>query len=107
MRRLGALFLILSSITLPAARAATPTDGSKVGQWKTWVLASGSEIAVPAPPADTSDQTRKELDELRQLQTQRDAIGNTAIQFYNAVPATQRWHDEFVAQVVAAKISAP
>ena len=58
------------------------------------MLASGSEIAVPAPPADNSDQTRKELEELRQLQAQRDAVGNTAIQFYNAVPATQRWHDE-------------
>src|SRR5205823_4760722 len=60
---------------------------------------------VPAPPADNSDQTKKELDELRQLQAQRDAIGNTAIQYYNAVPATQRWHEELVAQGVVAKLS--
>jgi membrane-associated phospholipid phosphatase len=100
-----AMTLLCSSITLPVARAAAPTDGAKVAHWKTWVLASGSEIAVPAPPADNSDQTRKELDELRQLQAQRDAMGNTAIQFYNAVPATQRWHEELMAQGVAAKLN--
>ena len=68
-------------------------DGAKVGQWKTWVLASGAEIPVPAPPAETSDQTKAELTELRQLQKERSPIANTAIQYYNAVPATQRWHD--------------
>ena len=99
-----AMTLLCSSIPLPVARAAAPTDGAKVAHWKTWVLASGSEIAVPAPPADNSDQTRKELEELRQLQAQRDAMGNTAIQFYNAVPATQRWHDELMAQWAAAKV---
>src|SRR5262249_47937817 len=86
---MSALLVCSASLTY----ATTPVDGAKVGHWKTWVLASGSEIAVPAPPADTSDQTKKELDELRQLQTQRDAISNTAVQFYNAVPASQRWHE--------------
>jgi membrane-associated phospholipid phosphatase len=94
------------SALVSAGWAAAPTDGAKVGQWKTWVLASGREIAVPAPPADNSDQTKKELEELRQLQVQRDDIGNTAIQFYNAVPATQRWHEELVAQWTASKLNA-
>ena len=65
----------------------------QVGQWKTWVLASSNDIQVPAPPADTSDQTTAELAELRQLQKQRSPSANTAIQYYHAVPATQRWHD--------------
>src|SRR5438034_10424022 len=86
------LLLVMSLASLPCALAAAP-DGAKVGQWKTWVLASGSEIAVPAPPADTSDQTKKELDELRQLQAQRSETTDTAVQYYFAVPATQRWHD--------------
>src|SRR5437899_3156993 len=94
------------SALVSAGWAAAPIDGAKVGQWKTWVLASGSEIAVPAPPADNSDQTKKELEELRQLQGQRDDIGNTAIQFYNAQPATQRWHEELVAQWMASKLNA-
>jgi hypothetical protein len=28
-----------------------------------------------------------------QLQKERSPSANTAIQYYNAVPATQRWHD--------------
>src|SRR5262245_10806271 len=69
------------------------SGGPKVGQWKTWVLASPSEIQVPAPQAQSSEQTKSELAELRQLQKERTPSTNTAIQFYNAVPATQRWHD--------------
>src|SRR4029079_7261476 len=68
-------------------------QGAVVGHWKTWVLASPTEIAVPAPPADSSDQTKKELDELRQLQAQRSEVSDTAVQYYFGVPATQRWHD--------------
>ena len=37
--------------------------------------------------------TKAELAELRQLQQERSPSANTAIQYYNAVPATQRWHD--------------
>src|SRR5262245_35173602 len=69
------------------------SSGPKVGQWKTWVLASGNEIQVPAPPAETSELTITELAELRQLQKERSPSANTAIQYYSAVPATQRWHD--------------
>jgi hypothetical protein len=83
---------LLGVMALPA-RGERAGDGPKVGQWKTWVLASGTDISVPAPPADTSDQTRAELAELRQLHKERSPITNTAIQYYNAVPATQRWHD--------------
>ena len=84
--------LAILTMVLPA-RSEVVSDGAKVGQWKTWVLASGTEIQVPAPPAETSDQAKAELAELRQLQKERSPITNTAIQYYNAVPATQRWHD--------------
>jgi membrane-associated phospholipid phosphatase len=57
------------------------------------VIASGSEIAVPAPPADNSDQTKAELDQLRQLQALRSLILSRVIDFWNAGPATQRWTD--------------
>jgi hypothetical protein len=78
---------------LPATAHSTKGDSQQIGTWKTFVLASGSEIAVPAPPADNSDQTKAELVELQQMQQERTAIATTAIQYYNAVPATQRWHD--------------
>src|SRR5207245_7977074 len=92
MRLVVMTLALLGVVALPAS-GEVASDGPKVGQWKTWVLTSGTEIQVPAPPAETSDQTKAELAELRQLQQERSPITNTAIQYYNAVPATQRWHD--------------
>src|SRR5215216_1299326 len=92
MRFIVMTLALLGVMALPAS-SEVDSGGPKVGQWKTWVLASGTEIPVPAPPAETSDQTTAELAELRQLQKERSPITNTAIQYYNAVPATQRWHD--------------
>jgi membrane-associated phospholipid phosphatase len=91
--RLIVITLALLGVMALSASSEVDSGGPKVGQWKTWVLASGTEIPVPAPPADTSDQTKMELAELRQLQQERSPMANTAIQYYNAVPATQRWHD--------------
>jgi membrane-associated phospholipid phosphatase len=87
------MLMVFLGVMAPPARSEVVSGGPKVGQWKTWVLATGNEIQVPAPPAETSDQTKAELAELRQLQKERSPITNTAIQYYNAVPATQRWHD--------------
>src|SRR5499426_4559120 len=92
MRLIVMTLALLGVMVLPAS-AEVVSGGPKVGQWQTWVLASGTEIQVPAPPAETSDQTKMELSELRQLQQERSPSANTAIQYYNAVPATQRWHD--------------
>jgi type IV secretory pathway TrbL component len=82
--------LALLGVMAPPASSEVVSGGAKVGQWKTWVLAAGTEIQVPAPPAETADQTTAELAELRQLQQERSPMANTAIQYYNAVPATQR-----------------
>jgi membrane-associated phospholipid phosphatase len=89
------VLMTLSLLGVMALRASgdVVSDGPKVGQWKTWVLAASTEIPVPAPPAETADQTKAELAELRQLQQERTPVANTAIQYYNAVPVTQRWHD--------------
>jgi membrane-associated phospholipid phosphatase len=87
-----AMTLALGVMVLPASGDVV-SGGPKVGQWKTWVLSSGNEIQVPAPPAETSDQTNAELAELRRLQTKRSPSANTAIHYYNAGPATQRWND--------------
>ncbi|MGH8066728.1 MAG: phosphatase PAP2 family protein [Candidatus Entotheonellia bacterium] len=85
--------LALLGVMVPPASGEVVSGGPKVDQWKTWVLVAGTELQVPAPPADTSDQTKAELAELRQLQKARSPSANTAIQYYNTVPATQRWHD--------------
>jgi membrane-associated phospholipid phosphatase len=74
-----------------STNASSADAGPLVGRWKTWVLASGSELRPAAPPADRSAQTAAELAELRQLQAQRSATTNTIIQYWNSGPATQRW----------------
>jgi hypothetical protein len=85
-----ALATLVAAAPFPAA-GQTPEEGPKVGGWKTWILSSGSEISVPAPPADDSEQTKAELAELRQLQTLRSPIGDRVIQFWNSGPATLPW----------------
>ncbi len=87
---------LAASCTSHAFAAAGPTSqsgGAQVGNWKTYVLGAGSDIAVPAPAADNSDQTKAELNELRELQTLRSPTTNQVIAFWNTVPATQRWTD--------------
>jgi hypothetical protein len=99
------MLLVFLGVMAPPASSEVVSGGPTVGQWKTWVLAAGTEIQVPAPPAETSDQTTAELAELRQLQQERSPMANTAIQYYNAVPATQRWHDLALALARAEKQS--
>jgi membrane-associated phospholipid phosphatase len=97
LRRYVVIILAIAALLglrpLPATAHGTKDDSQQVGKWKTFVLSSGSEIAVPPPPAENSDQTKAELAELQQMQKERTAIANIAIQYYNAAPVTQRWHD--------------
>jgi hypothetical protein len=89
---LGFTSLLLAlAVSAGPAFAETAEEGTKVGQWKTWVLTSGSEIAVPAPPAADSDQTKAELAELRQLQALRSPTLDQVIAYWNTGPATARW----------------
>src|SRR6266496_4121177 len=81
---------LFGSLAIPAT-ADDAGGGAQVGGWKTWVLASSTEIQPPPPPADSCDQTAAELAELRRLQSQRDSVTNTTIHYYNSVPAMQRW----------------
>lgn len=80
-------------------------QGARIGQWRTWVLATGSELRPPAPPADSSAQTAAELAELRQLQAQRTDVTNTAIQYWNSGPVTQRWTEMTLSLIARDKVN--
>jgi membrane-associated phospholipid phosphatase len=56
------------------------------GTWKTWLLASGSQRAVPAPPDSAS-----EIDQVRAMAGQRDAATLDRIAYWDAGPAPYRW----------------
>jgi hypothetical protein len=78
-----------------AGQPVQAQEGAKVGNWKTWHVTSPDEITVPAPPSDTSDQTKTELNELRTLQARRlDSPALTALaNSWNGIAAVQRWTD--------------
>jgi membrane-associated phospholipid phosphatase len=62
------------------------------GQWRTWVLATGSELRPSAPPAAGSVQAVQELDEIVRLQSTRPAAADSVVRYWNVLP-TQRWHE--------------
>lgn len=90
--------LALLSVAFHQARAqtssATPQTSfgllePQAGTWKTWVLASGSQLRLPPPPDDAA--TRAEIDELRALGDRRDAVARDRIAFWGAGAPPYRW----------------
>ena len=61
------------------------------GEWRTWVLPSGSAVRPPAPPSDQSTQTKQELDEILRRQSVRTAATDSLVRFWDTLP-TARWH---------------
>jgi PAP2 superfamily protein len=60
------------------------------GRWKTWVLASGSQLRLPPPPNQTA--TAAELQELRALVPRRDAAARDRIGFWDTGTPGYRWN---------------
>src|SRR6267378_32151 len=58
------------------------------GSWKTWVLASGSDLRLPPPPSRAA--TQRELETLESLVNQRDVATRDRIKFWDA-GAAYRW----------------
>lgn len=61
----------------------------QAGQWKTWVLASASEVRAPAPPDRAA--TDAELKELKALASQRDDAARNKIAYWDAGSPSYRW----------------
>ena len=61
----------------------------RAGQWPTWALASGGQVAVAAPPG--AAETAAELALVRELVAQRDAETRAVIQFWDAGSPSYRW----------------
>ncbi len=63
----------------------------RAGTWKTWVLSSPSQIAVPAPPeGSAADAERKEL---KDLAGRRTPEVEEAVAHWGQEPATKPWTD--------------
>jgi membrane-associated phospholipid phosphatase len=84
---LALLGLAYAAATQPGKDMVEP----KAGTWKTWVLASGSELRLPPPPDATA--TRAELAELKSLAAQRDAGALDRIQYWDFWSPAYRWNE--------------
>ena len=71
----------------------TPTEtgiaaDSRAGEWRTWVIANGSSVRPPAPPANNA----VEIAEIIAMQETVTPAENAMIQRWNTLP-TSVWHE--------------
>ena len=79
--------IVLAACTLPLVAQAQVEP--QAGNWKTWVIASGSEFRVPPPPGTAA--TQNELDWLQEFSAQTDPRIPEIVRFWNAGPPSYRW----------------
>lgn len=86
---------LLTCLCLAALTASTISASSSVharaADRATWLLASPDVYRLPAPPAEDSVKTRKELRELRRLQDGRTKSQRRQVRFWNGGPVTAPW----------------
>jgi membrane-associated phospholipid phosphatase len=73
------------------AAAAFAQPGPAPGQWKTWVIASGADHAVPPPPG--LEETRAEIDWLQSAAADPDPRILEQLRFWDSGPPSYRWMD--------------
>ena len=98
LMRISGFFLLMSGLCLAQVE---PT----AGQWKTWVISSGSALRLPAPPA--ADATASELLQVRQGLGTRDQATLNQIRFWDAGSPGYRWMQVAVQSVIAAGLPTP
>src|SRR5262245_60584515 len=77
----------------------------KAGTWKTWVLASGSELRLPAPP--NAAATKAELAEMKGMTAQRDAAALERIRYWDFWSPVHRWNEMLTDTRVAQNLGGP
>jgi len=77
----------------------------KAGTWKTWVLVSGSELRLPAPP--NAAATKAELAEIKGMTTQRDAAALERIRYWDFWSPAHRWNEMLTDTRVAQNLGGP
>lgn len=96
--RFNAAFLALICATGVQAQVEP-----KAGSWQTWVLASGSQMRLPAPPGDSD--TAAELQWLKSFTASADDSAKAQIAYWGAGSPGYRWmkiaSQEMVARNVA------
>src|SRR5262249_35763765 len=90
------ILVSLSVISMGAlVHAQAPQNVSPIepqaGTWKTWLLRSGDQFRLPAPPDATA--TRAEITELQKLAASRDTVALDSIEFWHTGSLNHRWNE--------------
>ena len=104
------LLLLAIPVSLPAQDQVAPSCSVSpvepgAGSWKTWVLASGGEVA-PLPPPGVGD-TAAEIRQLKEAAAARDDAALAKIRYWDAGPPSNRWIEIALAQIRQKSISTP
>jgi hypothetical protein len=97
MRRLLTSAIMLFAVLAPAHGAGDQIE-TKAGTWKTWVISSGREFRVAAPPNEAA--TAAEIGDLKSLANKRDAAAKDLIAYWNVGPPSYRWHEIALSEVM-------
>jgi hypothetical protein len=94
---IGAACLAMTSVMAAcgddsdSATAAVVRAEPTAGTWKTWVLSSGSEVQVPAPPAKDSAKAKSDLDAVKDAAGKRTDQTRATVDKWSAGLVTKPW----------------
>ena len=87
---LAALVLLQLGTSGIAALAQSPEPAPNAGSWQTWVLASGDQFRVDAPPDAAA--TADEIAQLIEMAAQRDDTSLQQVAYWDAGAPVYRWN---------------
>src|SRR4051794_1528 len=103
---LGTLLFTLISLGIlspvmahPLAQDATGQTSTPVDEWATWVLTSGDQFRLDAPPNEAA--TAEEIDQLKSMAAQRDDAALQQIAYWNSGAPAYRWNQLAMNEVLA------
>src|SRR5258708_11603195 len=100
-RMLFALGLGLTLFVLVASAQIEPN----AGQWKTWVLSSGSQFRLPEPPSQRD--SKEEVEVLANLATQRDANALALVKLWDAGSPSYQWNQIALSEISKFNLNTP
>ncbi len=100
LRATAAALMVVIALGL-AAGCGGSDDGDErpgaeptAGEWKTWVLESGSEVSVPPPPEAGSAAAKRDEEELKAAVRDRTKAEESAARRFAGNPAVRPWIDQ-------------
>src|SRR6266571_1451413 len=74
------------------------------GNWQTWILSSGSQMRLDAPPNNAD--TAAELQSLKQIMASADDAAKAQVTYWDAGPPSYRWMKIASQQMISHNVAA-